>query len=219
MEHDIWTFGNAPENKKYKWETYFRDLPEEIRSELQMDEVGSYSITDMKSADQISKLIIKILNTNNATVLDLCAGIGGNTISFAKYFTHVTAVEVSLIRCQILEHNLNLLELHKNVDIVNENLCSIIDYLLFYDVIFIDPPWGGIDYKNYETIDICINENISFAEVCCRLSLHTKMVVLKLPVNFNLEKFRRDTIDSVEIIYTTLKIRKMLVIVLRSLYV
>ena len=54
----------------------------------------------MLSADITSRIIIKQLRTSAAAarkrvhVVDGCACIGGNTISFGKHFAKVTAIEV-----------------------------------------------------------------------------------------------------------------------------
>ena len=40
-------------------------------------------------------------------VTDCCACVGGNVISFAKYFKFVNAVEYSRQRARLLQHNVN----------------------------------------------------------------------------------------------------------------
>jgi hypothetical protein len=62
--------------------------PSENIKNLGYDSEGLWSITLPQDADTISQII---LNENNSdiTIIDTTAGLGGNTLSFAKYFKKV----------------------------------------------------------------------------------------------------------------------------------
>ena len=89
-----------------------------------------------------------------ATVItDATACVGGNTVSFARHFKKVQAIELDESRFHQLTHNLRLIStfysgsyflgevtLHKGDCL---NVCA----QLKQDVVFVDPPWGGSAYK------------------------------------------------------------------------
>jgi len=232
-----WTYNTAPENLKFKWDFYFKNIPENIRSQLQMDKVGSYSITDMESANKLSNLIIETFGKIKklkipyvpipypASILDAFAGIGGNTLSFAKYFNDVTAMEISKQRYNIIKHNFKILNentwinkvsvVHtdlNNVKILNVDFVAEIPNIEHYDIIFLDPPWGGKEYKDKDKIDISVN-NKDIANICLELKDKTDLVVLKLPLNFNIKEFEKN-IKNIKIIEKTSSIRKTLTLML-----
>ena len=52
-----------------------------------MDEVASFSVTEANFADKISNIILKIPKIkSNMSIIDATACVGGNSISFCKYF-------------------------------------------------------------------------------------------------------------------------------------
>ena len=58
-----------------------------------------------------------------------------------------------------------------------------------YELIFIDPPWGGPSYK-YETKTKFSINNMSLKEVTTILRTKDKIVVWKLPFNYDLKDFK-----------------------------
>ncbi len=144
---------------------------------LKVDEEGLYSITHPKDADIISKTIIEILNKDQLHIIDLTAGCGGNMISFIKYFKFVTGIEIDKERFKILKENLD--KYSKNN----------------YDIYFIDPPWGGPDYKNNPNIQLYLS-NIKIEDFILTLPKN-KLIVLKLPFNYNIENFKTNIIKKI----------------------
>jgi 16S rRNA G966 N2-methylase RsmD len=57
-----------------------------------------------------------------------------------------------------------------------------------YDVIFLDPPWGGPNYKYEKSTNFGIN-NTSLKDVTKILRSKDKIVIWKLPFNYNLNEF------------------------------
>ena len=68
------------------------------------------------------------------------------------------------------------------------------DKLLYklYDILFIDPPWGGPDYKNIEKLDLFLydikNEKINIKTIINSYIDKFKYIILKCPINFHLNK-------------------------------
>ena len=149
---------------------------------LKYDKVGLYSITHQKDADIISQTIIDIIGTNNINIIDMNAGCGGNTISFMKYFSQITAIEIDTDRFKLLKNNVEQY-VHTNIKLYCDNCVNYINNS--YDVIFFDPPWGGPDYKKYKSLDLYLS-NINLINIIDMIP-HNKLIVLKLPYNYNFD--------------------------------
>lgn len=152
---------------------------------LKYDTEGLWSITYPIEADIISNLICKEIGSTS-NILDATAGIGGNTISFSKYFKQVVSIELSKSRFELLTNNVNAYKL-ANVTLINGNC---INYLSGnYDGYFFDPPWGGPDYKYYKEIKIKLGEYTLDQVVYKIKNLNDKLIFIKLPFNYNLNEF------------------------------
>lgn len=173
---------------------FFPSTDEESKRKLLIDDVGVYSISTPKKADIISRIISdniqKKIPPKNVVITDAMAGVGGNVISFSKHFRHVNAIEVDEVRFKYMINNVNTFSCH-NVTSLFVNYISVFTQLQ-QDVIFIDPPWGGRQYKKHEHIDISV-DNIALETLCERI-IELKLcsfIVLKLPKNYRLELFSK----------------------------
>lgn len=189
-------------------------------SELKIDQDSMHYISIKEVANKISNIIkshlqeIK-LNYNNSIITDATAGVGGNTISFAKNFKFVYSVEIDKTRSEYLLNNINVYNL-KNVKVINDDCLNVINKIDNHDVVFIDPPWGGRSYKDFKMLKLNIS-NISLETLCNNIFDKQKMkctpniIVLKLPVNYNL-RYLYQKIMSSKIYFYDLK--KMFIIVI-----
>jgi len=120
-------------------------LSKDKREQILMDKVSTFSITNYKTADKISDILLSLKGINtNSTILDGTACVGGNTISFAKKGFNVISVELDKQRSELLSHNIKLYNLENKIKIYNKNLLEI--YKRFkLDILFIDPPWGELN--------------------------------------------------------------------------
>ncbi len=171
----------------------FPEPQENNYNELNYDEEGLYSITHPKDADLISTTIIDILETNTISVVDMTAGCGGNMISFIKYFKRVVGIELNTNRYNILKRNLSQYPFN-NYELINDDSINYINNINInnYDVFFIDPPWGGPDYKKTMNIELYLS-NIKLSEFILMLPKN-KLIVLKLPFNYNMNAINKDSI-------------------------
>ncbi len=119
---------------------------------------------------------------------DVGAGVGGNVWSLAQKVRHVNAVEMDSLQAKILEHNMNLLQI-KNLTIHNANYIDV-RYELSQDILFADPPWGGLDYKNQtELMTEYKSEGKSFPIDEVIKTTKAELIILKLPANHNMKCF------------------------------
>jgi predicted RNA methylase len=151
------------------------------------DQEGLWSITYPKEADYISNLIKSEIG-KESTIVDATAGVGGNTISFAKHFLNVVSIELSKSRFELLSNNIQVYNL-SNVSLINGNC---LDYLNGdYHGYFLDPPWGGPDYKNNNETKIKLG-NYTLEQVVYKIkSINEKPIFIKLPFNYDLSEFKK----------------------------
>jgi len=135
--------------------------------------------TTLYQAMQINNIILKYV-PKSSIVSDFTAGIGGNSFMFCKYFKHVNIIEKEYNLNCILKDNLRNFK-NKKIYIGNFN---IFKFILKQNVIFLDPPWGGSEYKYKNNIDLYI-DNVNIVNIIDSLYNYTDIVCIKIPNNFN----------------------------------
>jgi tRNA G37 N-methylase Trm5 len=146
--------------------------------------VGKYSVTHPDDAERTSEIIAKhFSDPENIIVTDGTSGVGGNVISFAKHFKHVNAIEILPEHCEALKHNISLYELSGTVDVICNDFETAIKDTKQH-VIFLDPPWGGPDYKQKRFLRLYMGERPLPHLLRDILNL-AKLFVIKVPNNFD----------------------------------
>ena len=209
---------NTKNNKKLSMKHLkylFGNYSEETLEKLNYDYISIYSITPAQYAKQITdKLEIlshKIFNKSikQLTITEMTACIGGNVISFAKRFGKVNAIELCESRYNYLNHNLKVFGVNKNVrSICGDSLVEVAN--IKQDIVFFDIPWGGRSYKFKEKINLYISKIPSYY-ACNLVKDYCKMVVMKIPNNFNLIKFQNNVNMN---IYEVIDLEKFKLIIL-----
>lgn len=171
---------------------YTSFFPQTIKfNELQIDDIGKYSITTPAMAEKISSIIKKFLKGKDIdTIIDCTAGVGGNIFSFAQIAKQVFAIEIDSTRVSILENNINVYGIENVKTIVGDAVFILPEILAkqpSVDVIFFDPPWGGKDYKMYQSLDLKLGSNAIEDLVIEIIQYFPKVgcVAVKLPLNIS----------------------------------
>ena len=154
-------------------------------SKLRLTEEGSYSITRWRDADRI---IFVLRNTfkdiKNMTITDATACIGGDTINFAMNFGHVHSIELKNDNFEALVNNIDAYHMN-NVTLYHGDSIDLFNWNT--NVLYIDPPWGGKDYKKHKNLDLTLSSkrlDIWLEEILSRRN-RPEYVILKLPSNYN----------------------------------
>ena len=198
----------------HKRDYLFKFIAPSIRSLLRLDEEAAYSVTDMYTADKMSRDILRY--AGGSVICDATACIGGNTASFARTYKQVIAIERDETRFDYLVHNLTVLKAN-NVRCVCGDALEEVTWVhginpgsanAFYDVIFIDPPWGGPEYKNQDTLGLELS-GLPLEDVCRKWAMYTKYFAIKTPTNFNEESFRAASSDFLELVHKNTQLRKV----------
>ena len=151
------------------------------------DTEGKYSFTRPFYAKKVTKVISELSGIDrDSSILDGTCGLSGDTIHFSKFFNTVFSLEKnperSLLALKNLEYN-NI----TNVHLATGDILSLPDTLHF-DVIYIDPPWGGPNYKKKKSVSLEMS-GLPMNAVVQNVSKHCKYLVMKLPKNAeNLDK-------------------------------
>lgn len=148
-------------------------------SKLKMTYESTYSVTLAEDADIISKLIIKKY-PNTKTIADMTANVGGNSLSFCKYFDYVYSIEYDKETSIYLKNNLSLYGF-KNFEVLNIDANKFNKKVDFY---FYDPPWTGIFYKMNVRMSLFLgNKNI--------VDILKPNFCLKAPMNFDIAELMK----------------------------
>jgi len=159
------------------------------KTKLKISNVGLYSITPYKEADSLSNAILNRLDSYGLGELDITdatGGMGGNTISFSKYFRNINSVENNYEHFEILKHNIEKVYTCENVKLYYNDYSEIFKELK-QDIVYFDPPWGGSDYKKYEKLKLYMGKKSidHFIKDYLLEIEELKLVVIKVPKNFD----------------------------------
>ncbi len=195
---------NTFDPSMYFPKTDLNKLNKNTISQLQMTNIGTYSISKPEDADWITNSIIHHYtqiypfyypnvekDITKSTIIDGTAGIGGNVISFAKKFNRVIGVEYNKVHYEVCKKNVELFK-YTNVEMYND---SILNYYKKYNIkknhqnvnstiFFFDPPWGGKSYKKQKYVKLGIGSLDSTHFLNQLYTEGYKYIVLKAPRNF-----------------------------------
>jgi predicted RNA methylase len=158
-------------------------------SRLLTTEEGSYSITRRRDAERILFIFKNLFRGMNTMTITDCTGcMGGDTLNFALHFGHVHSIEMNNENFRALTNNVGVYGLN-NVTLYHEDCVKIFNWNT--NVLYIDPPWGGKDYKKNKNLDLYLsNKRLDcwLDEILSRKN-RPQFIILKLPANYNFKRF------------------------------
>ena len=149
---------------------------------LKGDTEGMFSLSYKEDADILSNIIKD--KFGDIKILDSTSGIGGNAISFGLHFSNLIAIEINKERFKYLKNNIKVFNI--NATLYDDDMLNHLND--DYDLIFIDPPWGGPNYKLEKLISLSLG-NIKLKDLTQKIRDLNKIIVYKLPFNYNLNEF------------------------------
>lgn len=190
----------------------FRFVEPHIRVKLRLDDEAYYSTTDQLTANKIARALARIVPPS-ATITDATACIGGATYAFANTFRHVNAIELDHSRFMHLCHNINgVLKTNGKVTCIHGDAIVLCPQLQ-QDLVFLDPPWGGPEYKSMQKVSLSLS-GLPLSDVCRIIAQATRYIAIKVPVNFNETDFCKEVEAFATIVLRDTQLRKMNLIVL-----
>lgn len=167
-------------------------------NKLNLTTEGEYSVTRRRDADKILSVISKTVgNLKTKTVTDATGCNGGDTIHFGLHCLFVNSIEVNEENFKVLQNNVEVYGL-TNVTLHNGDCTKIFNWKT--DILFIDPPWGGPNYKEIENLELYLSDKRldEWLEEILLRKLRPTYIYLKLPANYNFN--RLNFLSNVEII-------------------
>jgi predicted RNA methylase len=152
---------------------------------LKLEDECKYSMSPPHDAQITSDIISKYMGTS-ITITDATANCGGNTLNFASNFKKVISVEIDDKIYNDLKNNVGVYG-YTNVHFFNKDYTLIFDKLV-QDVVFIDPPWGGRGYLDKISLQLALGK-YTMKKLVKNVLKYCKMVVVKLPKNYDYEEF------------------------------
>lgn len=180
---------------------------------LQIDRESTSYITWYKDTVHIIKLIRNKLqelklDSKNLVITDATGNVGGDTLSFAKYFKFVQSVEIKEYIAEYLRNNIRVYGF-TNVTVFNDDYTQI---NLSQDVLYMDPPWGGASYKDKKSLTLSLS-GVPLEHIINDVDKKTKLIVLKLPLNYDICHLMKSIIFRKVSIHN---ITKMLVVIIET---
>jgi 16S rRNA G966 N2-methylase RsmD len=154
---------------------------------LQLTTEGLFSVSRVCASTRLVNFIKKYMNNNtNITITDATSNNGSDTINLALNFNKVNAIEIDPINYKVLLNNIETYKL-KNVDTYNEDSLDLLNKLK-QDIIYIDAPWGGPDYKLKKNINLYLS-NYEISDIYNKFKDKCKIFIFKVPFNYNFNNF------------------------------
>jgi predicted RNA methylase len=172
----------------HRIETMFQEKDGVDYDQLKMTPEGEYSITKRADGKRLLQKLSSIIGTlSNKHVTDLTGNVGGDTILFGLHCKTVDTIEMDKENFDALENNVKVFGLD-NVTLHFGDSTKV--YNWYTDILYIDPPWGGPDYKDKTNLDLFLGERRIdlFIKDILKEFWRPNYIVLKLPRNYNFSR-------------------------------
>jgi len=158
-------------------------------TKLKLSKEGEYSVTRRRDADRILTSMKNTVGTlSDKSITDTTGCVGGDTIHFGLNFKQVDTIELKKENFDVLQNNVSVYNLN-NIRFHLGDSTQIYNWKT--DILYIDPPWGGPDYKENKNLDLFMSSkriDIWLEEILLRKN-RPKYIFLKLPNNYNFKRF------------------------------
>ena len=152
-------------------------------------EESLYSVSKIKGSKFLIDVIRQYYRDPKKLILtDATANVGSDSINLSYHLKKINAIEIDEINYKALVNNINVLKI-RNIETFNSDSNEIISNLK-QDIIYIDAPWGGRDYKNKKKLDLYIG-NINISQFYLNNKDYAKLFIFKVPYNYNLELIKK----------------------------
>lgn len=175
-------------NSGHGLDTMFPEKEGVDYEKLKMTPEGEYSITRrMDGKRLLQKMTLIVGNLKKKHITDLTGNVGGDTILFGINYRAVDSIEYNQENFDALENNVKVFGLD-NVKLHFGDSTKL--YKWYTDVLYIDPPWGGPDYKEKENLDLFLGDvrvDLFIKDILSE-DWRPSYVFLKLPRNYNFKR-------------------------------
>ena len=163
-----------------------------VHGSWKSDKVGMYSMTPVNLAQWVFK---KIGIGHSDAVLETCAGVGADTAVLCNLGARVMTYEPDQTRFRMLRNNLRIsttVNSQKYLTVLNNTTCDI-SWSSEANVVYLDVPWGGEDYKDTKVIEKMFLGAMELGEVAKAVLEDRRddvKIVYKLPPQYDWRKLQ-----------------------------
>ncbi|KAG0139952.1 hypothetical protein CROQUDRAFT_69773 [Cronartium quercuum f. sp. fusiforme G11] len=114
---------------------------------IKLDTQSWYSVTPEAIARQIAE------RCRCKVIVDAFCGAGGNAIQFASTCSKVIAIDIDPNKILLAKHNAKVYGVADKIEFICTDFINWIQdqQEASVDVVFLSPPWGGIDYLSFNS--------------------------------------------------------------------
>lgn len=166
-------------------------------NKLRMTQEGLYSITRPPEAAQLLGFMKRLLGDfSKLTITDGTANVGGETIHYALAgFKEVHAIELNVDNLLALRANIRAYPKALVGDRITTHHGDTTQLAAKYksDILVMDPPWGGPDYKFRKNLDLWLGKHrvdLFIKSLASESSWRPKWVFMKVPFNYNFARLK-----------------------------
>lgn len=175
--------------------TIFNNLNFDIFDKLIFTKDSIYSSSKIKGANRLINILLKVvgININELTITDGTANIGTDSLELSKFFKKINSVEYSEFNYNALVNNVNILNTNKNIKCYEGDINNVIKTIK-QDIIYIDAPWGGINYKEYNKLKLYLDK-VEILDFYLNNKDRAKFFIFKIPFNYDFDYLRKYIIN------------------------
>lgn len=158
--------------------------------QLKLTPEGEYSITKRHDSKKIIQNMRSLVGSlKGKTIADLTGNVGGDTIMFGLNFKHVDSYEWTPENFDVLKHNVGVYDL-KNVTLHQGDSTEL--FHKHVDVLYMDPPWGGPDYKEKKELDLIMGKKSvsEYLKGVTESEWKPRYIFIKVPANFAFDSLK-----------------------------
>lgn len=172
----------------YFAKSVFKGVNKSNVNKIKFTKESLYSVSKISGASFLYKVIKKsIKDTKSLILTDATANIGSDSIFLSDYFKQINSIELNKDNFYALKNNVKVLK-KKNIKLYH-NDSNIILPSLKQDIIYIDAPWGGPDYKTKKQIKLYLG-NIEIIHFYLKYKHLAKIFIFKVPNNYDLNTLK-----------------------------
>lgn len=162
----------------------FPTIDEIKKKDLIMTTEGLYSVSGKNAAKFLAKIIYKNMHSLNVKITDATGNNGSDTIMLAKYYKHINSIELDKTNFKALKNNVEVFGYNDKITLINGDSTNILAETI-QDVIYIDAPWGGKNYKKEKQLKLYMGQ-MELSDIYLKYKNRAKLFVFKVPLNYDI---------------------------------
>ena len=168
----------------------FPDYKKIDKTKLQLTSEGLFSFSGKIASEELCKYIYYVFKKKGITITDATSNNGSDTIPFCLNFKYVNAIELNEVNFEVLRNNCDVYKI-KNINLINDDCLNHIG-ILKQDVLYFDPPWGGVEYKKKDSLKLYLGK-LELSDIYKKYINNCRMMIFKIPKNYDFTNFIQET--------------------------